>query len=197
MLLVLQIAAGIVLAYAIVKQRRAILLLAKWVIVVALIFAVCCGVLALLWVFIQPIALMLREYLGDLSARNPLLGTIAQVFALLMAIVLTVPITLFGAHSLVKLWEALGWVKEGEADSAVWPFAAASTINILLGCALLKFLGHDLFTGSGIFSSNWGIKEDGSDALFTVVQLWSLLPTWLINLRERRLARLSSKSDER
>ena len=179
MILIIQIAAGIVLGFAIIAYRAALLRSAKWIAAIVG-FVILIGVVG--WIGTEAVGAA-EPYLGKFFSK------IGMIFGAIVAFV----VGALGGLSLLELLCTLGWRKRrpsragsfAESDNMIF---AASVANVIL--VYLVALPVLYFTPIGKaaealdqWSRNNGFADGGALLVFTICLLWPVLPLWFLARR--------------
>lgn len=172
MFLTLQIAAGIVIAYAVIANRLAIIKSARWL----------GGALAVI-AFFGVLIWLGGEAIG---AASPYIGKFYPKIARFAGIMLILAVGLVGGICLLQLAHMLGW-RRGKEDSEGL-VAAASFANVafvsLLSWPILAFtIIGDWYGAIDQWSRANGYADGGALAVASVFWLWPIIPLWLLSRR--------------
>lgn len=176
--LTLQIAAGIVIAYAVIANRQAIIKSASWL---GGALAVIAFLVVLIWLG--------GEALG---AASPYIGKFYPKVARFVGVMLILAIGLIGGICLLQLAHALGW-RKGKEDSEGL-VAAASFANValvaLVTWPILSFtIIGDWYDAIDQWSRVNGHADGGALAVAAVFWLWPVAPMWILSRRNARQAK--------
>ena len=179
MLLILQIAAGIVLGFAIITYREALLKSVKWIAAV-LGFVILIGIVG--WIGTEAVGAV-QPYFGKYSSKFGMIfgGIVALIFGIL------------GGFSLLELLYTLGWrqrkpSKDGSSEESDNMIFVASVANVLLvyvvSLPILYFTpvgkGYEAFDQ---WSRNNGFADGGALIVAAICWLWPVLPLWFLTRR--------------
>ena len=180
MLLIIQIAAGIVLGFAVIAYRAALLKSAKWI-------AVTFGIVILIGV----VGWIGTEAVG---AAEPYLGKFFSKIGMIFGAIVAFVVGVLGGLSLLELLCTVGWRKRrpskagsfAESENMIF---AASVANVIL--VYLVALPVLYFTPIGKahealdqWSRNNGFADGGALLVFTICLLWPVLPLWFLARRK-------------
>ena len=173
MFLTIQIAAGIVLAYALIANRLAIMKSAKWL-AGALVVIACFG-------------FMIWLGSGAIDEASPYVGKFYPRIARFAGGMLIVAAGLVGGISLLLLAGALGW-RKGKEDSEML-IAAASAANAafvaIVTWPILSFtIIGDWYDAIDQWSRANGYADGGTFAVAAVFWLWPIIPLCLLDDRK-------------
>lgn len=175
MFLTFQIAAGIVIAYAVIANRRAIITSARWL-------GGALAVIAFFWVLI---------WLGGeaIGAATPYVANYYPKIARFAGAMLILAVGLVGGICLLQLAHTLGW-RKGKEDSEGL-VAAASFANValvaLVAWPILSFtIVGDWYDAIDHWSRANGYADGGSLAGAAFFWLWPIIPLWLLSRRDAR-----------
>lgn len=175
MFLTLQIAAGIVIAYAVIANRQAIIKSASWL----------GGALAVIAFFVVLI------WLGGeaIGVASPYIGKFYPKIARFAGAMLILAVGLMGGICLLQLAHALGW-RKGKEDSEGL-VAAASIANVafvaLVAWPILSFtIIGDWYDAIDQWSRVNGHADGGALAVAAVFWLWPVAPMWILSRRNAR-----------
>lgn len=172
MFLTIQIAAGIVLAYAVIANRQTILKSAKWL----------AGALAVIACF----GFLIWLGSGAIDAASPYVGKFYPKIARFAGGMLLLAFGFVGGICLLLLADALGW-RKGKEDSELL-IAAASFANVafvaLVSWPILAFtIIGDWYDAIDQWSRASGYADGGALAVAAVFWLWPIIPLWLLSRR--------------
>jgi hypothetical protein len=187
MLLIIQIAAGIVLGFAIIAYRTVLLKSVKWLaaIIVALIL-----IAAVFWIGSEAV-----------GAAEPYLGKFYSKIAMILGVIVLFVFGILGGLSLLELCREMGWLKskpplleglsgeEESEDDLENVEIAASVINVflvsLVAWLLLSFTPiGDWNEAFDQWSRNNGFADGGPLIVFAICLLWPVLPLWFLTRRK-------------
>jgi hypothetical protein len=178
MLLVIQIAAGIVLGFAIIAYREALLKSAKWIAAIVGLF-ILIGVVG--WIGTEAVGAA-QPYFGKFSGKIGMI--LGGIFALVFGVL--------GGVGLVELCHEMGWLKRkpstigGTSENVIF---AASVANVLLvylvTWPVLYFTPiGDLYEGIDQWSRANGFADGGVIGVAGIFWLWPFLPLWFLARRK-------------
>lgn len=180
MLLIVQIAAGIVLGFAIIAYREALLKSVKWIAAV-LGLVILIGIVG--WIGTEAVGVA-QPYFGKYSSKFGMIfgGIVAFVFGIL------------GGFSLLELLYTLGWRKrksseDGSSEESENMIFAASVANVLLvyfaSLPILYFTPMGKWYDSlGQWSRNNGYADGAALIVAAICWLWPVLPLWFLTRRK-------------
>lgn len=175
MFLTIQIAAGIVLAYAVIANRHAIMKSTRWL----------GGALAVIAFF------GLLIWLGGeaVGAASPYVGKFYPKIARFAGVMLILLVGLMGGITLLLLAHMLGW-RKGKKDSqglvAVASFANVAFVALVTWPILAFTIIGDWYDAIDQWSRANGYADGGALALAAVFWLWPIIPLWLLSRRNAR-----------
>lgn len=173
MLLTLQIAVGIVLAYAVIANRHLILKSARWL----------AGALAIL-AFLGILIWLGSETIG---AASPYVGKFYPKIARFAGVMLILTVGLVGGICLLQLAHTLGW-RKGKEDSdglvAAASFANVAFVSLLTWPILAFTIMGDWYGAVDQWSRANGYADGGALAVAAVFWLWPIIPLWLLSRRD-------------
>jgi hypothetical protein len=178
MLLIIQIAAGIVLGFVIITYRAALLRYIKWI---AAFVAILALIGLAVWIGSEAVGL-----------AEPYLGKIISKIGMIIGVLVLFGVGALGGLSFRELVYQLGWRKRrpstigGPPESAV---ILASLANILLVYAIswpiLQFtLVGGWYESIDQWSRENGFADGGALLATAIFWLWPALPLWLLNRRK-------------
>lgn len=177
MLLIIQIAAGIVLGFAIIAYREALLKSAKWIAAIVG-FVILLGVVG--WIGTEAVGAA-QPYFGKYSGKIGMIlgGIFAFVFGVL------------GGFGFVELCHEIGWLKRkpltigGASENVIFAASVANVILVyLVTWPILYFtpVGY-LHEGIDQWSQANGFANGGVLGVAGIFWLWPFLPLWFLARR--------------
>lgn len=172
MMLVLQIAAGIVLGFAIIAYRHSLLYLAQ-------ALAICAAVVAFVF------GLVTLGSMG-IEAGGPALAKYTAKLGIALGAGLLISCIALGAYGLALLCKALNFQTKLLAGHYAKP-VIANIIIVYLVFLLLSFVppAAALYDFVNNWSRSNGYKDAGSSAIFGVAQQWPWLALGVMHLMKR------------
>ena len=182
MVLIIQIASGIVLGFAIIAYRSSFVKFARWImafIAILIAFAV------ILWLGTEAV-----------KVAEPYAGKFYGTAGLLVAVVSALSFGIIGGFCLVELGYDLGWLKRKSSDvdelSENLIFATGITnafFVYLVTWPLLAFTPvGDWYAALDRWSQSNGFSFGGAVAVAGICWLWPAIPLWLYSRQKRERA---------
>jgi hypothetical protein len=179
MTLIIQIAAGIVLGFAIIAYRGPLLKSAKWI-----------AAIVSLVIFIGVVGWIGTEAVG---AAQPYLGKFFSKIGIILGGILAIVFGILGGLSLLELLCTLGWRKRkpsragsfAESENMIF---AASLANVLLVYVVTWPILYFTPIGTAYkafdqWSRNSGFADGGALIVSAICWLWPVLPLWFLARR--------------
>ena len=168
MMLVVQIAAGIILAYALITNRGSVLKWANWAMVA---FVGAAALAALIWTGSEAVGAV-SPYLPRFYSKvgNAIFG---------MGVV---AIAVFGGFCLLQLCQAFGWRKGKESSQIAVAVSSIANAGLvwLVSWPILEFtIVGNWYAAIDLWSRAHGYADAGSVGVASVFWLWPVLPLWI------------------
>ncbi len=178
MLLIIQIAAGIVLGFAIIAYRAALLKSAKWI---AFIFGFVILIGVVGWIGTEAVGAA-QPYFGKFSGKYGMI--LGGIFALVFGVL--------GGVGLVELCHEMGWLKRkpstigGTSENLIFAASVANVFLVYLVTWPILYVTPigDWYEAIDQWSRTNGFADGGALGVAGVFWLWPFLPLWFLARRK-------------
>jgi hypothetical protein len=178
MILIIQIAAGIVLGFAIIAYRAALLKSAKWIAIIVGV-AILIGVVR--WIGIEAV-----------EAAEPSFGKFARDIGVYFGGTFVLFSGMLGGLGFLGLCHEMGWLKRKPyttGGTSGYVVFAASVANVLLVFLVMGLVSMytpvgDLFEGMDQWSRANGFADAVTTVVIAIFFLWPFLPLWFLSRRK-------------